>query len=79
MTLPEAASSTGVAVAAFVVEVPAGQRRRVEREPVLEAGIAGEREDVAVAIECVVVDAAGFGFSPTTSRMPPLTKRPGAS
>ena len=64
VTLPEAPPGVGVAMAALVVEIPPRQGRRLEGEPVGESFVASGAEDVAVAVERVVVDASGFGFDP---------------
>ena len=72
VTQPVPAPSILVAVAALVVEVPAGQRGRLERDPVLKPDLAGEGQHVSVDVERVVVDLAGFRFdSGPLDRDPP--------
>ena len=51
VTQPVPAPSILVAVAALVVEVPAGQRGRLERDPVLKPDLAGEGQHVPVDVE----------------------------
>jgi hypothetical protein len=53
---PESPSRVGVTMAAFVVEVPTRQRRVVQRQPVAQPRVAGRPEDVAIAVERVVVE-----------------------
>ena len=69
VTQPVPAPSILVAVAALVVEVPAGQRGRLERDPVLKPDLAGEGQHVSVDVERVVVDLAEVPvrFGPTRS------------
>ncbi len=72
VTQPVPTPGVLVAVAALVVEVPAGQRGRLERDPVLKPDLAGEGQHVSVDVERVVVDLAGFRFdSGPLDRDPP--------
>ena len=49
-------------MSAFILGVPARQGGGLKGEPVSQSDFMAEREDVAIPIESVVVDAAGLGF-----------------